>query len=353
MSSIGLGGNMRDVVSVGDATIDCFVDLLEAEVEVRGDEQELHMPFATKVPMKKRALLVPAGNSNNTAVGFSRLGLESGFYTVLGEDPNAQIILKNLQQNGVDTSLIAHDPKSGTNFHVVLSFGAERTILIYHEQYNYRLPDPLTAQWTYFSSVGKAGAQALQDQVIDRVRAEGIKLAFNPGTFQLELEVEILKPLLEVCEVLFVNVQEAELLLGRDQAAAPSGRVQGLHALGSMNKDRAAVASLLSGLLELGPKTAVITDGPQGSYVSDGREALFMPIDDRQPAVERTGAGDGYASGFVAARIKGKSLSEAMRWGTFNSGSVLGHVGPQKGLMTRDELDAYLDANPDFQPEKL
>lgn len=344
---------MRDIVSIGDATIDCFVDLLEAEVEVRGDEQELHMPFATKVPMKKRVELVPAGNSNNTAVGFARLGLTSGLYTVLGEDPNAQVILKNLQQNGVDASLVEHDPQSGTNFHVVLSFGAERTILIYHEQYAYRLPDPLTAQWTYFSSVGKAGAKVLQDQVIDRVQAEGIKLAFNPGTFQLELGLKALKPLLEVCEVFFVNVQEAELLLGQDGTAAPSGRIQGLHGLGSMNKDRSAVAGLLSGLLEFGPKVVVITDGPQGSYVSDGRETLFMPIDDRQPAVERTGAGDGYATGFVAARIKGKSLSEAMRWATFNSGSVLGHLGPQKGLMTRQQLDAYLDANPGFQPEKL
>jgi ribokinase len=322
---------VRDVVSVGDATIDCFVDLKEAEVEVRGDEQELHMPFATKVPMKKRVRLVPAGNCNNTAVGFARLGLGSAYYGVVGSDPNAQIILKNLLSNGVDTTLVGHDAKRGTNFHVVLSFGPERTILIYHEQYAYRLPEPLHTQWMYFSSVGKTGAADLQLQVIERVKEEGIKLAFNPGTFQLELGVGALRPLLEVVETLFVNVQEAELLLG---------------------KDGLKPAELLKGLHEFGPRTVVITDGPAGSYASDGKEKLFLPIFDALPAVERTGAGDGYATAFVAARIKGKTLSEAMRWGTFNSGSVLGYVGPQEGLLTRDALDDFLEQNPDFQPKK-
>ena len=322
---------MHDLVSIGDSTIDAFVRLEKAEIEMmKNGEQLLEIPFATKIGIHERVRLMPAGNAHNVAVGSSRLGLDTSFYTVVGDDTNAQIILKNLQRQGVSTTLVQHDRERGTNFHIILSYGAERTILIYHEEYSYSLPKFYT-RWAYYSSVARAGAGSLGKQVTDRVKSEGFKLALNPGTYQLELGLKALKPILSVTEALFVNREEAELLLG----SKPSTK------------------KLLQGLLKLGPKLAIITDGPKGSYSSDGEQYLYLPIDPRQEAVERTGAGDGYATAFLAARLKGKSLAEAMRWGTFNSGSVLGKIGPQDGLMTRKGLDTYLGANPKLQPKPV
>jgi ribokinase len=324
---------MHDIVSIGDCTIDAFVDLLEASVtcDAAGEDCKLTMPFATKVPIKNRVQRMPAGNSNNNAVGSARLGLDTAFYTVVGDDENAITMLKNLQKEGVSTTLVQHDPKNGTNFHVVLSYGPERTILIYHEQFTYHLPD-LHTRWAYLSSVGKTGAAELNKQVISQVKAKNIKIGFNPGTFQLELKKSGLKGVLQLTEVLFLNKEEAELLLEVGESEP---------------------AKLLSGMLKLGPKIAVITDGPKGSYVSDGSQELFLPVCEDQLPVERTGAGDAYGTAFVAAMIRGKSLSEAMRWGTFNSGSVIGQLGPQAGLMTRDELDRWLTKYSDFQPKPL
>jgi sugar/nucleoside kinase (ribokinase family) len=86
----------------------------------------------------------------------------------------------------------------------------------------------------------------------------------------------------------------------------------------------------------------VITDGSKGSYVYDGQKFLscgIMPIE----AYERTGAGDAFGTGFLAAIIKGKSLEEALLWGTANSASVISFVGPQKGLLNEQEMLAWVE----------
>jgi len=68
--------------------------------------------------------------------------------------------------------------------------------------------------------------------------------------------------------------------------------------------------------------------------------------------VERTGCGDAFATAFVAALHCDKSVEEAMRWGTANSASVLGFVGPQKGLLKHDEMMKFLKRFPE-KPKKI
>jgi ribokinase len=80
-----------------------------------------------------------------------------------------------------------------------------------------------------------------------------------------------------------------------------------------------------------------------------------MPLyPDPAPPVDRTGAGDAFASTFVAALAKGLSLEDALRWGPINSMSVVQKVGAQAGLVTEQELHAYLQHAPDnYKPEKF
>ena len=104
--------------------------------------------------------------------------------------------------------------------------------------------------------------------------------------------VEILKPVLETAEVLLVNREEAHGLVG---------------------KDLQDIKGLLADLKANGPQIVVITDGRDGSYASiDGREVWFCPVPLESPVVERTGCGDAYSTGFLAALVQGKELPEAM-----------------------------------------
>ena len=103
-----------------------------------------------------------------------------------------------------------------------------------------------------------------------------------------------------------------------------------------------------------GPKIVCITDGPHGSYASDGTTIWSMRnYPDPAPPYERTGAGDAYASTFIAGLIETGDIREAMKWGPINSMSVVQKVGAQEGLLTRHKLEDYLhDAPKDYQPKE-
>ena len=125
----------------------------------------------------------------------------------------------------------------------------------------------------------------------------------------------------------FVNVEEAQTLLRTQNKGLPF---------------------LLRELHHQGPKIVVISDGPQGSYTYDGKKLYYCPIYD-VPVVERTGCGDSYATGFLSAIAYGKTVIEAMKWGTVNAASVIQQVGPQAGLIQQSLLQKILKANTLFQ----
>ena len=98
----------------------------------------------------------------------------------------------------------------------------------------------------------------------------------------------------------------------------------------------------------------MITDGPDGAYASDGDNRFKMPnYPDPAPPFERTGAGDSFASCFVAALAKGATLEAALLWAPINSMSVVQHVGAQEGLLSAKEIDYYLRNAPEwYHPER-
>lgn len=125
------------------------------------------------------------------------------------------------------------------------------------------------------------------------------------------------------------------LILNREEAALVSG--------GSVND----LPDLFQRLHAIGPKVVIITDGPDGAYASDGQQACSMPLyPDPAPPLERTGAGDAFASTLVAALVKGLSLEEALKWAPINSMSVVQHVGAQEGLLTEKQLLEWLHHAP-------
>ena len=139
-----------------------------------------------------------------------------------------------------------------------------------------------------------------------------------------------MSPILKVAEVLFVNRTEAQTLVGKE----PN------------------IKKLLTKLHKQGPKIVVITEGPKGSYASDGKHIYFLDIFPA-PLVERTGAGDAFATGFISALANGESVKDAMRWGTISSASVIQYIGAREGLLTKKVMMATIKKNPAFQPKEI
>lgn len=328
-----------DVLSVGDIVTDAFIRLEDDQAhEYSNDHGKwLAMQFGTKLPFDHVEVCEGVGNASNAAVAFARLGLNAGFVTNVGDDKYGRDMISALHKNKVDTRFVRINADKKSNYHYVLWYKDERTILIKHEEYDYHWPHLRPSEvpeWIYFSSVSEHALE-YHDQLADWLEANPeVKLAFQPATFQMQTGVERLKRIYARTEVLVLNREEAAFVSG--------GNRHDLH-------------DLFNRLHHIGPRVVVITDGPDGAYASDGHNRFSMPLyPDPAPPYDRTGAGDAFASTFVAALIKGVTLEDALRWAPINSMSVVQKVGAQAGLLKAKELEEYLHNAPDwFHPSRM
>lgn len=328
--------NKIDFLAVGDIVIDAFIRLKDAHVHCKIDTDacELCLRFGDKVPYESVTVVPAVGNSANAAVCASRLGLQVGFVTNVGDDRHGQECLESLRKDNVTTEYVTIEKDKKTNYHYVLWYDVDRTILVKHTEFTCKLPQLPEISWMYLSSLADHTLPYHLEIAEFLKNHPEIKLAFQPGTFQIKFGTEKLKDIYARTEIFFCNVEEAEIILG------------------IQNKD---ILTLSKGLNALGPKIVSISDGPNGAYLYLNDELWHIPIyPDIAPPFERTGAGDAFSSTFTAALALGLSPIEAFAWGPINSMSVVQEIGAQKGLLPRLKLEEYLKNAPEnYKAEKI
>jgi sugar/nucleoside kinase (ribokinase family) len=319
-----------DFFAIGDIVTEPFIRLKDAEVhcEINNEECKICMRWGDKIPYESATVCAAVGNASNAAVAAARLGLNSALRAYVGDDQYGPECLDVLKQERVSTDYMVTEPGKKTNYHYVLWYADNRTILVKHEEFTYTVPDLLGApKWIYLSSLA-ANSKPYHDAIAEWLKKyPESKLAFQPGTFQMKLGVPALKEIYERTDLFICNKEEAERILEK-----PAG---------SDMKD------LLTSIKALGPKIVVITDDNRGSYaIDEAGKMIHVPrYPDPRPVVEVTGAGDALASGTAAGLAVGLPIEDALRWGATNAGAVLQEVGAQKGLLDRATLEQHI-ANP-------
>ncbi len=315
----------RDFIAIGDITTDAFIQLdagAFVSKDAKGTEQ-LCVNFGDKIEYEGVDIIHGVGNSGNAAVSAARLGLNTALDTFIGDDLRGQTAVDMYKQEGLGTEYIKTDSKYPTHYHFVLRHGAERTILVKHQPWPYKMPSYSTPpQWIYFSSIGEHGEE-FHHQIAQYCKDNNVKLAFQPGTFQIRLSTEgKIYDVFKASELFFCNKQEAQRIL---------------------KSESDDILELLSAMRALGPKITIITDGPNGAYAQSSDGTWSMPMyPDPAPPVDRTGAGDSFSSTVTAMLALGMSLPEALARGPINSMSVVQHIGAQRGLLSKDTIEEYL-----------
>jgi sugar/nucleoside kinase (ribokinase family) len=327
-----------DFVAIGDITTDAFIRLsgddAEVEKDSEGRKSHLCLNFGDKIEYDSVKEIPAVGNSPNAAVAAHRLGLKSALVSNLGDDYQGKNQIESLKREGVNTDLIKVHKDKPSNYHYVLWYEEERTILVKHHEYDYELPDIGSPKWVYLSSLGE-NSLSFHNLIAKYIKERPeVNLAFQPGTFQMRLGFEKLKDIYKASKLFFSNLQEAQRILETDE------------------KD---IKKLLSGMRELGPDIVVITDGPKGAFAYDGREVWSMPMyPDPAPPVDRTGAGDSFSATVTSALALGKNLPEALEMGPVNSMSVVQYVGAQEGLLGMEKLEQFLAQAPkNYKPTRI
>lgn len=324
----------KTFLSIGDTTLDTFLELEHDEARIvctlNKENCQLCLHYADKIPVKSRHETL-GGNAANAAITGARLGLPTSIWTQMGEDDVADIAQKEFKKDGVDLKYFERNPKVHSNQSTIINYGGERTILVYGDKREFKLPELGEFDYIYLTSLGD-GSQEILFDIAKHTSKTNAKLIYQPGSIELSLGADKSKEILENCYILVMNKEEA-FTYAQNQNSKLKSQNDGMAEL------QLDIRNLLKSLLDYGPKIAIITDGKNGSYVSDGQKMYSMGIDESVPMIERTGAGDAYASAFSVAMAQDKDIPEAMRWGAENSAGVIQKIGPQAGILTQEEME--------------
>lgn len=233
------------------------------------------------------------GQAVNVAAGLAAQGFATAYAGVVGSDAAGTRIADELRRRGVDLRVL--DVRDGaTGLTVIATEGGEREFVA--EAYGVSAPYVPTyaalalareARLVYAAHVDDLGG-------LRAALRTGAELAYDAADGPLAAAT------LANVDVLFRSVP-------------------------GMDPDEAEVLAV--GLLALGPSVVVATLGPDGAVACsrNGDRAACAPAG--PVAVDTLGAGDALAAGFIAARLRGASLPDALAAGTTAAHAACGHLG--------------------------
>ncbi|NOZ81473.1 MAG: carbohydrate kinase family protein [DPANN group archaeon] len=312
---------MYDVITVGSATVDVFAHTDKSELislsGALGKEDFLAYPSGSKIIIN-RLMFTIGGGGTNTATCLRRLGLSTGYVGVIGDDENGSQIQSFLRKEKID--FLGVVGKEMTGYSIILdSLAHDRTILTYkgcndRGSFSRLKASRLKTSWFYFASMMGSSLDMLKDLAVHAAKNRS-RICFNPSQYLVCLGKKKIQPLLDASHILVLNREEAQTLLD-----------------GEGFKTERPIEHLLRKLQETVP-LVVITDGPGGAWATDGHH-LYHAVAHRFKIVESTGAGDAFASTFLAGIIKKGDLEHALRLAVTNAESVLEHHGAKNKLLS-------------------
>lgn len=307
---------MLDVITIGAATRDAFVVskafMLIPLPELGGNFAEC-VALGSKIDVDD-LVLTTGGGATNAATTFSRLGFRTALVSRVGTDGNGVAVLDELQKEKIDCGFVKKIKNGKTAYSTLLTaMNGERTALVYRGVSSgfseSDIPIKMHAAWLYITSLGGSIPALLR--AARMAKTQHMAIAFNPGNGEIKAGLRALDPVLRQVTVLMLNLEEAQQLTG----------VQ------TTDVRELSVKLLRPGM------TLLITDGANGSHAFDGT-GHWKCGTRAVRSVSRTGAGDAFGSGFVAARLRGYDIADALRVGTLNAENVIGHVGAKAGILS-------------------
>ena len=306
---------MKKVLCMGAALVDILANVDDAWIESQGVQKGgmnmVDWPQMEKfLAALKNPLRVPGGSTCNTMVGLSRLGGKAAFISKIGNDELGKLFQEHLKNNGVESKLGMSDAATGCVFSAVT-------------------PDAQRSMWTYLGASDFLASEDFVPALYDGVGllyAEGYR-AFNADCFKKSftlarsLGVETALDfssfgVVDACRGTFDELFAAGMIdiiiANEDEAFAYAGV-----------KEEAAL-DVLAGKA----KVAVVKIGKRGALIAkDGKVTRVQA--GAAKAIDTTGAGDLWASGFLYGYMNGWDMERSGNLGSVVSNEVVQVMGAQ------------------------
>ncbi len=328
---------MYNLIAIGDPVIDTHIQLADDAAECRltqDHETHLCLDYGAKIPIVD-SFQALGGNAPNVAVGAQKLGLTTAVVSTVGGDMNGKSMIEELKKQNVNTDYITFDAKAKTRYSMILNYKGERTILSYTDKKKYQWPEKFPAtEWIYYTGLSEGFEDVQRNLTKLLTDHPTIRLVINPGSYLLKYALRDLRDMVARTDILIVNKEEGEKILGETE------------------KDAKSMGAIMRGLLGKGAKEVVLTDGIKGAWAADENELWHLdpyPV----PVVAKTGAGDAFSAGYLAARHAGHDIPHALEWGTANASSVVQGHGVQTGLLSEKEAIEMITRFSQVKPQLI
>lgn len=307
--------NKTKILTIGKTVQDVFLKSDEFDPHKEGKRLYTQIPLGLKMEVED-VTFSTGGNAGNVAVTLARQGLDVSYMWTLGEDPASEVILHEFDREGIDTSNVIQKDRYQAGYSTILiATNGERTILNHRgvstgpRGVDLNFEAIADVDWVYPTSLANGGIDLL-NKIVTHAEKAGTKVMLNPAGPELA-EPEKLKSMLEGVSVLCVNKEEMQMIVHGE-----------------------TLEELVRHGLNYVP-VVIVSDGPNGVMASDGKTIVRAGMYEDVPVLDRTGAGDAFASGFLSYWVQGRSLVDSIVFGSANSTSVVQHVGAKKGILPK------------------
>jgi sugar/nucleoside kinase (ribokinase family) len=310
------------VVGVGSALIDilCNEDdtFLEKTGAAKGGMTLVDREFIehTLSLTTGSPIIVPGGSACNTAIGIGKLGGQARFVGKCGKGDWGQLFREDLKKNNVEPVLYTSNAPTGRVLSIIT-------------------PDAQRSMFTYLGASSETQPADLANDCFNDaaiVHVEGY-LLFNPELITTAVRIaREAGALISLDLASYTVVEESRDVLNQmigssiDIVIANEDEARAFTGYTDEKKALAALAQKAT--------VAVVKVGERGSYISHGKQMIQVdPIGDGC-AVDTTGAGDLWASGFLYGLVNGYSLEICGQLGSacgYEVCQVVGAAIPDKG----------------------
>jgi sugar/nucleoside kinase (ribokinase family) len=304
-----------DIVVVGELNADLILTGLPS------------LPEIGQCKLSKDMCFTLGSASAIFASNISRLGLKVGFIGKVGNDDLGDFVLKSLGQNNVDTSHIIRDESAKTGICVSLSFPENYAMASYAG-----VRETLTLSDINLDFVAKAGhlhmssyylQPGLQEgcaELFKTAKDMGLTTSLDPDSDPTGRWDETILGLLKYIDIFLPNEKEAQLIAKCD-----------------------TVESALD-LLSRTVKIVVIKTGEKGVWVKKSGRTIHADAFTVN-AVDTTGAGDSFNSGFIYQFYKGSSIEDCILWGNACGAISTTEPGGTTAFPNLSQVEQFLKSN--------
>jgi len=312
---------MRKVLSIGHTTYDEFLVIQDAEIHCNIDKNTCSVcfGFGDKVPVKK-AVHGIGGGAANVSAGLAKLGIDVSLFTYVGNDQYGKFLKKQLKGHGILLDMVVVDDLP-TDFSAIISYDTDRTIFTYNHDRKFGYPKGLDGfDIIFVSSIGKS-IKDVYDSITHYKKLKPRSLViFSPGSKELQDSIDAVRVFSKVADIFIGNIEEGVRVFNP-----------------SADRHDVNLNDLLLSFQKELSNVVVLTDGAKGVYIGESSNVHHMESIPTK-VVEKTGAGDAFASGFLAGKVNGLSCIEASKWGIVNSISMMKDYGAHSGLLDKKQL---------------